>query len=67
MRLVKDNLIRFVPDAFKQSTRHRFILYGRYNYLTRKPSCGAGIIKDLCDYKEATITTVLKINFDHVF
>ena len=67
MRLVEDNLLRFVPGAFKQSTRHCFILYGRYNYLARKSSFGAGIIEDLCDFKEITTTKVLKINFDHVF
>ena len=66
MRLVGRNIIRFVPDAFKQSTFHNsFCMEGIIPWYD--PSCGAGIIEDLCDHKETTVTKNLKINFDHVF
>jgi len=52
VRTVEDNLMKFVPDEFKQNAHHWLILHGRYTCLARKPRCGACVIEDLCEYKE---------------
>ena len=49
---VEINLLKFVPDQFKQHAHHWLILHGRYTCMARKPLCTTCVIKDLCDYKE---------------
>jgi len=47
---VEQQLLRVVPDEFKQDAHHWLILHGRYTCLARKPRCGACVIEDLCEY-----------------
>jgi len=47
---VERNLLRNVPDEFKQDAHHWLILHGRYTCIARKPRCGACVIEDLCEF-----------------
>lgn len=49
---VETQLLKVVPDEFKQDAHHWLILHGRYTCLARKPRCGACVIEDLCEYPE---------------
>ncbi len=49
---VEKALEKFVPAEFKVDCHHWLILHGRYVCKARKPSCGACIIEDLCEFKE---------------
>ena len=51
---VEEKLIKVVPAEFKVDVHHWLILLGRYTCVARKPSCGACIIEDLCEYKNKT-------------
>ena len=52
---VEKNLLRFVPDEFKNHAHHWLILHGRYTCTARNPSCGKCLINDLCEYRGKTI------------
>lgn len=47
---VERNLLKNVPDEFKQDAHHWLILHGRYTCIARKPRCGACVIEDLCEF-----------------
>lgn len=51
---VEKALEKFVPKEYKVDCHHWLILHGRYICKARKPSCGACVIEDLCEYKEKT-------------
>lgn len=51
---VEKQLIKRVPEAYKQDAHHWLILHGRYTCIARKPRCGSCIIEDLCQYKQKT-------------
>jgi endonuclease-3 len=51
---VEDQLLRFVPRAFRQHAHHWLILHGRYVCTARKPRCGACCLRDLCEYRDKT-------------
>ena len=53
---VENNLLKFIPDTFKQNAHHWLILHGRYICVARKPKCTACLIKDLCEYKHKQLT-----------
>ncbi len=52
---VERNLLKQVPDEFKQDAHHWLILHGRYTCVARKPRCGACVIEDLCEYPDKTL------------
>ncbi len=49
---VEKNLLKFVPDEFKDHAHHWLILHGRYVCTARKPACGKCLIEDLCEYRD---------------
>jgi endonuclease-3 len=53
---VENGLLKAVPDRFKQHAHHWLILHGRYVCKARKPDCPACPVRDLCAYKEKTLS-----------
>ena len=51
---VEQNLLKNVPDEFKQDAHHWLILHGRYTCIARKPRCGSCVIEDLCEFGDKT-------------
>lgn len=55
---VERKLNRFVPEPFKQDAHHWLILLGRYTCIARKPRCPTCVIRDLCEYRDKTVSAV---------
>jgi endonuclease-3 len=55
-REVEDRLEKIVPDKFKRHAHHWLILHGRYVCLARKPQCPDCVVRDLCRYKDKTMS-----------
>lgn len=53
---VEQQLQKNIPDEFKVNAHHWLILLGRYTCVARKPHCPICPIRDLCEYKDKTIT-----------
>lgn len=53
---VEKQLLKNIPGKFKQNAHHWLILHGRYVCTARKPHCPTCIIKDLCQYKDKTVS-----------
>jgi endonuclease-3 len=51
---VENNLLKNVPDEYKQDAHHWLILHGRYTCVARKPRCSSCVIEDLCEFQEKT-------------
>lgn len=51
---VEQNLLKVVPDCFKQDAHHWLILHGRYVCIARRPKCGQCVVKDLCEFETKT-------------
>lgn len=51
---VEKQLLKNIPDNFKQDAHHWLILQGRYTCVARKPHCPECIIRDLCEFKNKT-------------
>ena len=51
---VEQNLLKNVPNQYKQDAHHWLILHGRYTCLARKPRCNSCVLEDLCPYEEKT-------------
>lgn len=49
---VEKNLLRHVPDEFKQGAHHWLILHGRYVCTAMKPRCETCLINDLCAWRD---------------
>lgn len=47
-------LMRVVPDQYKQDAHHWLILHGRYICTARKPGCPECLLRDLCEYPHKT-------------
>jgi endonuclease-3 len=56
VRAVEDKLEKVIPAEFKQDAHHWLILHGRYVCKARKPDCPQCVIRDLCRYKDKTVT-----------
>ena len=50
--VVERELLKVVPEEFRQHAHHWLILHGRYTCIARKPRCGSCVIFDLCEYKD---------------
>ena len=55
---VERKLLKFVPEEFRLDAHHWLILHGRYVCKARKPNCPACILRDLCEYKRKTASSV---------
>lgn len=53
---VEKQLMKNIPDEFKHDAHHWLILHGRYVCIARKPKCPECLIRDLCEYKDKTLT-----------
>jgi len=51
---VEQNLLKNVPNNYKQDAHHWLILHGRYTCVARKPRCGSCVLEDLCPFEEKT-------------
>ena len=51
---VERELVRRVPDKWKQGAHHWLILHGRYVCKARQPDCGACRISEFCLFKDKT-------------
>ncbi|MBX3709760.1 MAG: endonuclease III [Gammaproteobacteria bacterium] len=51
---VEQQLLKNIPDEFKQNAHHWLILHGRYVCTARKPKCPTCLIRDLCEFKDKT-------------
>jgi endonuclease-3 len=56
VRVVEDKLVKVIPTEFRQDAHHWLILHGRYVCKARKPDCPHCVIRDLCRYKDKTVT-----------
>jgi endonuclease III len=54
VRVVEDQLLKFVPPEFLKDAHHWLILHGRYVCKARIPACPACIVADLCEYRRKT-------------
>lgn len=53
---VEQGLLKKIPPAFLKDAHHWLVLHGRYVCTAKKPHCPDCIIRDLCEYKEKTIS-----------
>jgi endonuclease-3 len=44
-------LMKLVPDQWKDRAHHWLVLHGRYTCKARKPECGSCLIDDICKYE----------------
>lgn len=51
---VEQNLLKNVPNNYKQDAHHWLILHGRYTCIARKPRCSSCVLEDLCPFEEKT-------------
>lgn len=51
---VETQLMKNIPEEFKQDAHHWLILHGRYTCTARKPHCPTCLIRDLCEFKHKT-------------
>jgi endonuclease-3 len=53
---VEHKLLKRVPTEFRLHAHHWLILHGRYVCKARKPDCPQCVIRDLCAYRNKTMT-----------
>jgi endonuclease-3 len=53
---VEKQLLKAIPKEFLQDAHHWLILHGRYTCIARKPHCPTCLIRDLCQFKDKTVT-----------
>ena len=53
---VEKQLLKVIPPEFLHDAHHWLILHGRYTCIARKPHCPTCLIRDLCEYKDKTVT-----------
>lgn len=51
---VERKLLKFIPVEFLKDAHHWLILHGRYVCKARKPNCPECMLRDLCEYKSKT-------------
>ena len=56
VRAVEESLLKRVPAAYRRDAHHWLILHGRYTCTARKPRCGDCVVRDLCRYRDKTVT-----------
>lgn len=53
---VEKQLTKNIPAAYRHNAHHWLILHGRYVCTARRPHCPTCLIRDLCKYKDKTIS-----------
>jgi len=53
---VEMKLLKAVPKPYLQHAHHWLILHGRYTCKARKPNCPECIVRDLCAFKNKTLS-----------
>lgn len=53
---VEKQLVKNIPAEFLLDAHHWLILHGRYVCTARKPHCPDCIIRDLCQYRDKTVS-----------
>jgi endonuclease III len=53
---VEERLEMVVPARYRLHAHHWLILHGRYVCIARKPRCPACLVRDLCLFKEKTVS-----------
>jgi endonuclease-3 len=53
---VEKKLLKAIEPQFLHDAHHWLILHGRYVCKARKPLCGECLIRDLCEYKDKTVS-----------
>ena len=53
---VEEKLLKTVPKEYLRHAHHWLILHGRYVCKARKPDCPACIVRDLCAFKDKTVS-----------
>lgn len=56
--VVEQQLLKVIPAEFMRDAHHWLILHGRYVCIARKPKCPECLIRDLCEYKHKTKSTI---------
>ncbi len=51
---VEKELVRVIPEKFKQDAHHLLILHGRYVCVARKPLCEKCVISGYCEFFQLT-------------
>ncbi len=51
---VENELLKVIPEKFKQDAHHLLILHGRYTCIARKPLCENCVISGYCDFFQLT-------------
>lgn len=51
---VEKELLRVIPEKFKQDAHHLLILHGRYTCVARKPLCDKCVISGYCEFFQLT-------------
>ena len=57
VRAVEDGLMKAVPREYLRDAHHWLILHGRYVCVARKPRCPECVIRDLCEYREKSVSS----------
>ena len=56
VREVEDRLVKLVPEEFRAHAHHWLLLHGRYVCKARRPLCPQCPIRDLCLYRDKTVS-----------
>lgn len=53
---VEQQLMQVIPEEYLHDAHHWLVLHGRYVCLAKKPKCPECLIRDLCEFKEKTVS-----------
>jgi endonuclease III len=53
-REIEDQLVKVVPDRYRQHAHHWLILHGRYACVARNPKCWDCVVAEVCPFKPKT-------------
>lgn len=53
-REIEDQLVKVVPDRYRQHAHHWLILHGRYVCVARNPKCWDCVVAEVCPFKPKT-------------
>ena len=51
---IEDQLVKVVPEKFRQHAHHWLILHGRYVCVARNPKCYDCVVSEICPFKPKT-------------